>query len=228
MESAINMFGNVTVDANGKISSSADGLTKYVNVTELDTCVLEENGVEVLAAATGKGYFERLQKDRNDTRYVPSPEVAIKAALTDLDLTGKLVPSLHGIWISFLGGMDMIVGECMDASELVTSAFGIEKDEFPNFENVTFHSLAYKEFPMKQATVVISLITKPPSKDLEGVARAVTEGKVFMDANGTYYTIPDETIQWGQEMDINFNIIDAITDPDILGIGDENKLTYRW
>lgn len=169
----------------------AEELLRYEGMQELEKAVVEsilaKAGCQLVCSGTGK----ELYKDPGRSGRVEDKVVALAPIEAAKDaLASAAAVSQDGsqtMVVNFLGGDKLIIGEVMEACDLVVEAL-----DLPAKTKVKFNSISFKEIPEDVCTVTV-VASAGGAEGMEGVDESVARGELYL-RDGKWYTVAEGDI----------------------------------
>lgn len=172
--------------------SEAQDLIRYESMKELDISsaksILEKSGCSVLCSGVG----DELYKDPGTSnRYADklvllAPSEAVKAALASA--ASKIsVGEAKTVAFNFLGGDDLVMGEVLDACDVLVNELDI-----PDKTKVTFNSMSFTDFKEGRCSLTV-VASDGQTSGSKGADASVAKGELYI-YDGKWYTVAEGDI----------------------------------
>lgn len=144
------------------------------------------NGVEVLSSGQGKeNYQDPGNTNRVEDRVIQlAPVLAVQDAIKSM--SSSSISEDKSLIINFLGGDALIIGEVLQACNLLVDSI----ESLPAKTKVTFNSMAFAEIETDVCSVTV-VASESKTGGLDGVDESVARGEVYI-MNDKWYTITDD------------------------------------
>merc|ERR1719401_95027 len=177
--------------------SEAQGLLRYKKMHKLDAAeaksIMERAGCQLLCLGAGKEIYEYLGSANRpyENQIVLAPTDAARNALESVASAAMNPEDVKLVTVNFLGGDDLILGEVLEACDLLVNEL-----DFPVKAKVTFNSLSYKEVPVDVCTVTV-VVSRGSSDGLKGADESVARGELYI-RDGQWFTLAEGDIETAQ------------------------------
>ena len=187
--SAIKISG---VSNKGK-GTDAQELLRYEKIQELDDAtaksIMEKAECTLLCSGTGK---EMYQDPGSSYRYEDkviklAPIEAAQNALSSMASAVTIGEDTKSVAINFLGGDELIIGEVMQACDILVDGL-----DFPAKPKVQFNSLSYNDIPADTCSVAV-VASGGKTGGLDGVDASVAKGELYV-SGGKWFTVTEGDI----------------------------------
>eukprot|EP00579_Thalassiosira_antarctica_P007686 CAMPEP_0201883668 /NCGR_PEP_ID=MMETSP0902-20130614/16170_1 /ASSEMBLY_ACC=CAM_ASM_000551 /TAXON_ID=420261 /ORGANISM="Thalassiosira antarctica, Strain CCMP982" /LENGTH=173 /DNA_ID=CAMNT_0048412517 /DNA_START=278 /DNA_END=799 /DNA_ORIENTATION=- len=168
-------------------------MIRYEKMQELDMAVaksiMEKAECQLLCSGAGKElYQDPGTSDQWDGKVIAlAPIEAAKSALSSMASAVMIGEDAKSVVINFLGGDDIIIGEVLEACDLL-----VDELDFPAKTKVTFNSISFEEIPMDACTVTV-VASGGKAGGLEGVDESVARGELYVH-DGKWFTVAEGDI----------------------------------
>jgi len=191
--SAIKVIG---VSIKGKGSDPRE-LVRYDKLTLLDIAAakstMEKANCQLLCFGTGKETYQDPGKSyRVEEKVVRlSPVEAAKNALSSMLSSSSAVTigdDGGSVVINFLGGDELIIGEVMEACDLLVDGLELKSAN----AKATFNSISFTDIPSNVCYVTV-IASGGKSGGLDGVDQSVARGELYIQ-DGKWFTVAEGDI----------------------------------
>ena len=178
-------------------NSEAQDLIRYKKMRELDVAeaksILEEAGCQLLCVGAGKEIYEYLGSANLpfENNIVLAPTDATRNALASVASELTIREDVKSVTMNFLGGDELILGEVMEACDLLVNDL-----DLPPKAKVKFNSVSFGEIPTDVCTVTV--VASTDSLDgLKGTGESVARGELYV-RDGQWFTVTQGDIETAQ------------------------------
>ncbi|KAL3775934.1 hypothetical protein ACHAW5_011324 [Stephanodiscus triporus] len=180
-----------------EMGSDAQELVRYDKLQELDISVtkslMEKANCQLLCRGTGKETYQDPGKSyRVEEKVIRlAPIEAVKDALSSMVSSSSAV-TIGGeggsVVINFLGGDELIIGEVLEACDLLVDGL-----ELPTTKTkVKFNSISFSDIPSNVCHVTV-IASGGKAGGLEGMDESVARGEVYIQ-DGKWFTVAEGDI----------------------------------
>lgn len=187
--SAIKIIG---VSSKGK-GSDAQELVRYESIQELDagvvTSIIEKADCQLLCSGSGRELYQDPGSSiRVEDRVIRlAPVEAAKEALSSIASAVTIGEDAKSVVMNFLGGDDVIIGEVLEACDLL-----VEGLDYPAKTKVKFNSISFEKIPADACSVTV-VVSAGKTGGLEGVDESVARGELYIH-DGKWFTVAEGDI----------------------------------
>lgn len=187
--SAVKIVG---VSAKGK-GTDAQELVRYDKMSEVEmsavTSIMEKADCQLLCSGAGKELYQDPGSSTNyDAKVIKlAPIEAAKDALSSMASAVTIGEDTKSVVMNFLGGDDLIIGEVLEACDILVDGF-----DFPAKTKVKFNSISFTEVPADVCSVTV-VASAGKTGGLEGVDESVARGELY-GLNGKWFTVTEGDI----------------------------------
>ena len=175
------------------VSGTAQELVRYEKITEVDVSVaksiMESADCQLVCSGSGQElYMDPGSSNKYDDKVVRlAPHEAAQKALTSMASAVTIGEGTKSVVMNFLGGDDLIVGEVLQACDMLVDGF-----DFPAKTKFTFNSVSFTDVPTDVCTVTV-VASAGKAGGLEGVDQSVARGELY-NLDGKWYTVSEDDI----------------------------------
>ncbi|KAL7544614.1 hypothetical protein ACHAWF_007991 [Thalassiosira exigua] len=170
--------------------TGAKELLRYDRMQELDVkvakSIMEKANCQLLCSGTGRElYQDPGSSNRVEDKVVKlAPIEAAKDALASMASAVTIGEDAKAVVLNFLGGSELIVGEVLEACNLM-----VEGLDFPLKTKVEFNSVSFEQIPADICSVTV-VASSGRTGGLEGVDESVARGEVYIE-NEKWLTVAE-------------------------------------
>jgi len=179
--------------ANKGKGNGAQELVRYGKMQELDEAavksIMEKAECQILCSGTGKEtYHDPGSSYRLEERVINlAPIEAAQNALSSIASTVTIGEDTKSVVINFLGGDELIIGEVLQACDLLVDGL-----DFPTKTKVVFNSVGFSAIPEDVCSVVV-VASGGKAGGLEGVDESIARGELYAN-DGKWFTVAEGDI----------------------------------
>lgn len=167
-------------------------LLRYEKLHEVSNCesIMDKQNVQLLCSGQGKEEYQDPGKsNRVEDRVIKlAPIEAVQNALNTMASSVTIgEDNKSSVVINFLGGDDLIIGEVLQATDMLVGSL-----DFPPKTKVKFNSLSFCDIAQDVCSVTV-VVTEGKTGGLEGVERNIAKGEVYA-IDGKWYTTDEDDI----------------------------------
>ena len=116
-----------------------------------------------------------------------APIEAAKAALSSMASAVTIGEDTKSVVVNFLGGEELIIGEVVEACNLLVDGL-----DFPAKTKVTFNSMSFTDIPGDSCSVAV-VASGGKAGGLDGVDESVAKGELYV-SDGKWFTVAEGDI----------------------------------
>ena len=175
------------------VSGTAQELVRYEKLTEVDASVaksiMESADCQLVCSGSGKElYMDPGASNKYEDKVIKlAPLEAAQNALSSMAAAVTVGEDTKSVVMNFLGGDDLIIGEVLQACDMLVDGFG-----FPAKTKMQFNSVSFSEVPADVCTVTV-VASAGKVGGLEGVDQSVAKGELY-NLDGKWYTVTEGDI----------------------------------
>lgn len=182
----------VGVSNKGK-GTGAQEIVRYEKMQELDEAavksIMEKAECQLLCSGTGKEtYQDPGSSYRLEERVIKlAPIEAAQNALSSMASAVTIGEDTKSVVFNFLGGDELIIGEVLQACDLLVDGL-----DFPTKTKVVFNSVGFTSIPEDVCSVVV-VASGGKASGLEGADESVARGELYVH-DGKWSTVAEGDI----------------------------------
>lgn len=186
--SAIKIVGVIN-----KGKGNAQDLVRYEKMQQLDMSaaesIMDTADCQLLCSGAGR---ETYQDPGSSGRYqdktiVLAPVDAAKKAVASMASAVPIGEDTKSVVFNFLGGDELIIGEVLEACDLLVSGL-----DFPAKTKIQFNSMSFTDIPADSCSVAV-VASGSKAGGLEGADDSVAKGELYVH-DGKWFTVADADI----------------------------------
>lgn len=177
--------------------SEARELVRLKTMAELDVAeaesVMDKARCRLLGVGAGREVYETKEVDATgvlDRVVVLAPIDAAKNVLASM--TSAVEEDADSVTMNFLGGDELIIGEVLEACDLL-----VDNLDLPSKAKVTFNSVSCNDVPSDICTVTV-IVSTGSADGMEDADESVARGEVYVH-DGKWYTVAEGDIETALE-----------------------------
>eukprot|EP00584_Thalassiosira_punctigera_P000651 CAMPEP_0172529232 /NCGR_PEP_ID=MMETSP1067-20121228/3368_1 /TAXON_ID=265564 ORGANISM="Thalassiosira punctigera, Strain Tpunct2005C2" /NCGR_SAMPLE_ID=MMETSP1067 /ASSEMBLY_ACC=CAM_ASM_000444 /LENGTH=261 /DNA_ID=CAMNT_0013313251 /DNA_START=80 /DNA_END=865 /DNA_ORIENTATION=+ len=181
------------VSQKGK-GSEARELLRYDRMQGLDGAVVESVMEKAECALVCSGTGKELYRDPGSSNRVEDKVIALAPIEAAKDALASMASAFtigednpKSVVVNFLGGDELIIGEVLEACDLL-----VEELDFPAKTKVKFHSISFDEIPADVCSVTV-VASGGKAAGMEGVDQSVAKGELYA-RDGKWFTVAEGDI----------------------------------